>query len=122
MIVNGDRESFLCVLLPHAAEIQLPFDFTGFGNVASRFMTAAVRCQFFVKHPLTNQNTIVANIYARPGDKLFYFGVRFAAKTAERDICRPRHAAYSFLSARLVARSASPGISFRDCTTSSTNP
>src|SRR2546430_9716610 len=49
--------------------------------------------------------SIVANVNARAGDEFFDLSVGFPTKAAESDVCGPGHRAYSFLSARLVARS-----------------
>ncbi len=121
MIMNGNGESFLGVILADALQIELPFDFGGLGNADPRFVFARLR-EFLIKHLLAEDDAIVADINTGAGDELFNFGVRLAAKTAQRDVGRAGHSGYSGLSTKLVARSTNPGISFRDWTTSSTRP
>src|SRR5205807_349575 len=104
-----------------AAEIELAFDIRRFGDANPRLVFPGLRRHLFVEHLLAQHHAVVADINTRTGNQLLHFGVRFAAEAAQGDIRRPRHA-YSFLSARLVARSTRPGISLRDWTTSSTNP
>ena len=122
MIVDGDREGFFGVVLADTMQIKLAFDLGRLGNINARLVLPGLGGQFFVEHLLAKDDAVIADINPRAGDELFDFGVGFAAKTAEGDISGPRHRVYSFLSAKLVARSASPGISLRDCTTSSTRP
>src|SRR5712664_2805818 len=121
MIVNRDCQRFLRVLLANALQTELALDVRRLRDVNARFLLPGLGRKLFIQHLFAQDHTIIADIDARTCDKLFDFGVGFAAKTAQRDIRRARHAVYSFLSARLVARSASPGISLRDRTTSSTN-
>ena len=82
--------------------------------------------EFFVEDVFAKDNTVIADVNAGTGDQFFYFGVGFAAKAAEGDVGRSSHVRLVFYSivyfgTELVA-SARLGISFRDCTTSSTRP
>src|SRR5207244_4450609 len=122
MIVYRHRQSLFGVVLPDAMQIKLALYFRRLGNRHARFVLSQLRCQFLIQDLLAKHDTVVADIDARTGDEFLDLRVRLAAKTAQRDIRRPRHRVYSFLSAKLVAFSASPGISLRDCTTSSTSP
>src|SRR5439155_25299918 len=115
-------QGFLCVLLADAIEVELALNFGGFGDAQAGFTSSGLSSKFLVQHLLAKRHATVADINAGAGDEFFDLRVGFAAKTAQRDVRRPRHRVYSFLSAKLVARSARPGISLRDCTTSSTNP
>jgi hypothetical protein len=113
MVVNCDRQSFLRVILANALNIELTLDFRGLGDVNPRLLFARLCRKFFVEDLLAQHDAIIADVNARTGDQFFDFGVGLPAKAAQRDIRRARHAGYSFLSARLVARSK-PGISLRD--------
>src|ERR1041385_5598425 len=110
------------MVLADTTEIKLPLDFRGFGHPATRLVFACLPAQFLVQHLFAQYNAIVADINARARNQFFDFSVRLPEEAAHRDILWPSHISYSFLSARLVARSARPGISLRDWTTSSTSP
>ena len=122
MIMDCDRQGLLGVILAYALEVNLPFNLSRLGNADPRLMFLGLGSQFFVEDLFAQNNTIVADIDAWAGDEFFDFGMRLPAKTAQGDISGSRHRVYSFLSAKLVARSTNPGISFLDWTTSSTKP
>src|SRR5262245_43227638 len=112
--MNRDRQGFFGVVLPDALKIELPFYLRGFGNVDAGFVLPILAGQLFVEHLLAQYDAVITNVNAWAGDQLLDLRVGFAAKTAEGDIGRPGHSVYSFLSAKLVAFSTSPGISLRD--------
>ncbi len=122
MVVHRHGQRLLGVLLADAGEVKLALDLGGLGDADARLLLLGLRGELFVEDLLAEDDAIVADVNARPGDELFDFGVGLAAKAAERQVGGAGHRGYSFLSARLVARSARPGISLRDCTTSSTRP
>src|SRR5712672_2580164 len=113
MMLNSDCQRFLRVFLADTLEIELALYFGRLSDVDARFLLPGLGRKLFVQHLFAQDNTIIADVNSRPCNQLFDFGMRFPAKTAQRDIGRARHAGYSFLSARLVARS-NPGISLRD--------
>jgi len=121
MIVHRHGQRLFGMLLADALPVQLAFDLGGLGDIEFGPVLFRERGQFLVEHALAQDHAIVTDINARAGDQLFDFRVRFSAEAAQRDIRRPGHGIYSFLSAKLVAP-AKPGICLRDCTTSSTRP
>ena len=122
MIVHRHGQRFLGVVLSDAVKVKLASDFRRLGHADAWLALLDLGRQFLVQHLFAEDDAVIADVHARAGDQLLDLGVRFAAETAERDRGGPRHRDYSFLSAKLVARSTNPGICLRDCTTSSTNP
>ena len=114
LLCYSRRLAWIGMVLTNAIHVELAFDLGRFGNVNARLVLPGLRGQFFVEDLLAKNDAVVADINAGAGDELFDLRVGFAAKTAEGDIGGPRHRVYSFLSAKLVARSTSPGISLRD--------
>ena len=91
MIMHGDGQSFLRVILADAMEVELPFDFSRLGNVEARQLFARVGGQFLVEDAFAKNDATVADINARPGNELSDFGVGFAAEAAQRDVGRAGH-------------------------------
>ena len=75
VIVNGDGERLFGVVLSDALQVELALDLRRFGNAGARFMLACLRGQFFIEDLLAENNAIIADVNARPGDQLFDFGV-----------------------------------------------
>jgi hypothetical protein len=86
MIVNRHRQRFLGDFLPDAKEVQLPFDLGRLGNVQLRLLFLGREFKFTVQDVFAEDDTVVADIDARPRDELPHFGVGFAAETAHREI------------------------------------
>ncbi len=122
MIMHCDREGLFGVVLADALAVELALDLRRLGHAAAGLVFFRLRGQFLVEHALAQHHAIVADINPRPGDQLLDFRVGFPAEAAKGHVGGPGHAGYSFLSARLVVLSGNPGISLRDCTTSSTRP
>jgi len=110
------------VVLTDALQIEQALDLGRFGDMHPAPVFPPLRGQFLIKDLFAENNAIIADIDAGTGDQFFDFGMGFTAKAAEGDIGGSGHLGYSGLSAKLVARSSRPGISLRDCTTSSTKP
>jgi hypothetical protein len=91
MIMNCNRQGFLGVVLSHAMQVELAFNFRRFGDAQLRFLFPRLGGEFLIKHLLAQDNAVVANVYPGTGDEFLNFGVRLAAKTAQRNIGRPRH-------------------------------
>ena len=122
VVVHRHGQRLLGVFLADAGQVKLALDLGRLGDVDARLLLLGLRGEFLVEDLLAENDAVVADVNARPGNELLDFGVGLAAETAEREVGRAGHGGYSFLSARLVACSARPGISLRDCTTSSTRP
>jgi hypothetical protein len=91
MIVNCDRQCLLGVLLADALDIELALDFGRLGDVNPRLLLPCLGRKLFVQHLLAQDHTVIADVNTRTCDKLFDFGVGFAAKTAQCDIGGPCH-------------------------------
>src|SRR5271170_7664470 len=91
MVVNGDRQRLLGVLLADARQIELAFDLGGLGHADAGLVFPGLGRQFLVEHLFAQDDAIVADENSRPLNEFFDLGVRLAAKTAKRDVRRPRH-------------------------------
>jgi len=91
MIVHRNGQSFLCVRLADAMAVKVPREVGRLGDVELRQSLFGIRRKFLVEDALAKRDAIVADVNARSCDELFYFRVRFSAKTAERDVAWPRH-------------------------------
>src|SRR5689334_18168882 len=104
-------------------QVKLVFDLSRFRDIDFGLLLAGLRSQFLIEDLLAQDDAIVADKNAGTGDELFDLGVGLTAEAAQGYIGGSSHLTnYSFLSAKLVACSTRPGISLRDCTTSSTRP
>jgi hypothetical protein len=122
MVVHRHGQGLLGVFLADAGEVKLTLEFRGLGD-AGALLGFPGRCgKLLVEDLLAENDAVIADVNARSGNELLDLGVGLAAKAAQRQAGWAGHRSYSFLSARLVARSARLGISLRDCTTSSTKP
>ena len=119
MIVDRHRQRLLRVFLADAGNVQLPFDLRRLGDAHPRLLLLGLGGKLLVEDLLAQDDAIVADENSRPLNELFDFGVGLSAKAAEGDVGWPGHLHYAFLSATTLSR---PGISLRDCTTSSTRP
>src|SRR5208282_3675406 len=91
MVMHRHSQGFLRVLLPDAIGIQLPFDFGGPGHGELRLLLLLLKLQLAVEDVFAQDDAIVADVNARPGDELAHFRVRLAAETAHRDVGRTGH-------------------------------
>ena len=75
MIVNGDREGFLGVLLTDAIFVELSLDIGGLGNRDARFGLLGLCRKFLIEDVLAKDDAIFANVNAGTGDQFFYLRV-----------------------------------------------
>src|SRR5437667_12049989 len=120
MIVHGDSERALSVVLADAIQVKLAFDIGGLGNFKLKNTLARFVAQFFVEDVFADDDATVADVNTRPLNELFDFGVRLAAETAEGELRGSSHVVLCYLVTSDF--STRPGISLRDWTTSSTSP
>src|SRR5438552_13239708 len=92
MIVDGKGQGLLGMLLPHTMLIQLGFDLSGFGKIDLSSVLLILRCQFLIQNIFADDDATVANVDSRPLNELSDLGMRFAAKTAQRQIAWSSHA------------------------------
>jgi hypothetical protein len=102
MIVNGDGQGFFRVLLPDAKAVKLPFDFRRPGHGKFRLFFLFLKLKLAVKDVFAEDDAVVANINARPGDELADFRVRLAAETAHRDVGRSGHVKQKISSGEII--------------------
>ena len=91
VVVDGDRERPLGVLLPDAVLVQLALYGRRLGDFELGRGALGVRRKFLVQHALADVDAVVADIDPGTGDELLHLGVGFAAEGAEREIVRASH-------------------------------
>jgi len=87
MVVDGDGEGLLGVLLAYAGQVKLALDLGGLGNAAARLVLLDLGGEFLVQDLFAERDAVVADENTRPLDQLLNFGVGLAAETAQGDAC-----------------------------------
>ena len=97
MIVDGDGEDLLGLLLADNVLIELAHDFRGLGHANRGLLFARFVVEFLIKNPFADGDATVANIDAGPGDELAHLRVALATKGAHGEIARPSHESATLL-------------------------
>src|SRR5947207_13513351 len=83
MIVNGNRQRLLRLLLANTRQIKLRLYLGGLRKVKLSGRLLGLRSEFLVENILANDDTTIADVNARTLNQFFHLGMRFAAKTAK---------------------------------------
>src|SRR5487761_2683939 len=95
MIVNGDGQSLLRLILPDAIQVELALDLRRLRHGELRLLLLCGHRQLAVEDVFAKDDAVVADVNARPGDELADFRVRLAAEAAHREVGRSGHANYT---------------------------
>ncbi len=82
VIVDRHGERFFGPLLPDHVLIEDVIDLFGFGNIAQPQSLVDVFVELFFDDLVTELDTFIANVHARPGDEFTHLLLRFSAKAA----------------------------------------
>jgi hypothetical protein len=97
MVVDGNGQSFLGLVLPNAIKVEMLLDVGRLGDLLDagrRFFLFGK--EFLIEDVLAKDDAVVADVNAGTGDELLDFSVRFSAETAEGQIGWPRHTCADF--------------------------
>src|SRR5262245_21851495 len=75
VIMNGEGESALGVLLANAVQVELALNVGGFGDLELESALARLVAQLLIEDVLANDDTAIANIDAGALNELFDFSV-----------------------------------------------
>ena len=91
VVVHRDGQRLLGFVLADAVLVQRRLDLLGLGDVELDRLFLLLSLQFLVEDVLADENAVVTDVHARPGDQLADLRVGFPAEAAQGDLVGACH-------------------------------